>query len=148
MLFRDKGGVMKHHIIYILVVFLSLGTGLAAAQEPQTEKAALAAEQWLSSVDAGDYSKSWGEAADYLRAAVTEDEWVRSLNAVRTPLGKLVSRKVISSTYMTAMPGAPDGEYVVIQFETSFENKASAIETVTPMLEKTGGWRVSGYYIK
>jgi hypothetical protein len=43
---------------------------------------------------------------------------------------------------------APDGEYVVIQFEASFENKKSAIETVTPMLDKDGNWRVSGYYVK
>ncbi|MGB5422961.1 MAG: DUF4019 domain-containing protein [Desulfobacterales bacterium] len=28
------------------------------------------------------------------------------------------------------------------------ENKASAVETITPMLDKDGQWRVSGYYIK
>jgi hypothetical protein len=50
--------------------------------------------------------------------------------------------------YETSLPGAPDGEYVVIQFETSFENKKAAIETVTPMFEKNRGWRVSGYYIQ
>lgn len=36
---------------------------------------------------------------------------------------------------------------MVIQFETSFENKGSAVETVTSMLEKDGTWRVAGYYI-
>jgi hypothetical protein len=46
------------------------------------------------------------------------------------------------------LPGAPDGEYVVIQYETSFEKKAFAIETVTPSFEKDGIWRVSGYYIE
>ncbi|HWN92533.1 MAG TPA: DUF4019 domain-containing protein, partial [Verrucomicrobiae bacterium] len=46
------------------------------------------------------------------------------------------------------LPGAPDGEYVVIQYETAFENKASAVETITPMLDKDGSWRISGYYIK
>ncbi len=49
---------------------------------------------------------------------------------------------------MTSLPGAPDGEYVVISYETSFTNKKSAIETVTPMLDKDGKWRVSGYFIK
>ena len=49
---------------------------------------------------------------------------------------------------MTSMPGAPDGEYVVIQYSTNFQNKKSAIETVTPMKNKGGEWRVSGYYIK
>jgi hypothetical protein len=48
----------------------------------------------------------------------------------------------------TSLPGAPDGDYVVIRFATSFEKKKSAIETVTPMRERNGTWRVSGYYIK
>ena len=45
-------------------------------------------------------------------------------------------------------PGPPDGQYVVIRFQTTFEHKRSGVETVTPMLEQDGGWRVSGYYIK
>ncbi len=49
---------------------------------------------------------------------------------------------------MTSLPGAPDGEYVVIQYNTEFENKKVAIETITPMLDDDGKWRVSGYYIK
>jgi len=36
----------------------------------------------------------------------------------------------------------------VIQYETRFENKASAIETVTPMKQKDGSWKVSGYFIR
>ncbi len=46
------------------------------------------------------------------------------------------------------LPGAPDGEYVVIRYRTEFENKMKAVETVTPMLEADGAWRVSGYYIR
>jgi len=37
---------------------------------------------------------------------------------------------------------------VVIQFQTSYENKKSAVETVTPMVDPDGEWRVSGYYIR
>jgi hypothetical protein len=130
-------------------LYLSLGVGVAVAQGPEKEKAAVAAaEEWLSLVDSGNYSQSWREAAEYFRNAITEEEWVQSLKAVRNPLGKLISRKVKSKSYRTSLPGAPDGEYVVIQFETSFENKKSAVENVTPMFEKNGGWRVSGYYIK
>ena len=70
------------------------------------------------------------------------------MQAVRTPLGSLISRQVKTQTYKTELPGAPDGEYVVIQFDTSFENKRSAIETVTPMRDKDGAWRVSGYFIR
>ena len=70
------------------------------------------------------------------------------MEAVRKPLGQTVSRSLKSKQYQTVLPGAPDGEYVVIQFNTSFEHKRSAVETVTPMKDKDGKWRVSGYYIK
>ena len=58
------------------------------------------------------------------------------------------SRKLRSATFTKTLPGALDGQYVVIQYATSFEHRAAAIETVTPMLDKDGKWHVSGYYIK
>jgi hypothetical protein len=63
-------------------------------------------------------------------------------------MGDFISRSVKSAEYATSLPGAPDGEYVVIQFSAGFTNKKSAIETVTPMKDPDGKWRVSGYYIK
>jgi len=119
------------------------------AAETEKESAALkSAEKWLSLVDEERYKESWENAAEYFRKAVKRDQWEESLLAIRTPLGKTVSRKVKSTTYKTALPGAPDGEYVVIEFSTSFERKRTATETVTPMMDKDQEWRVSGYYIK
>jgi len=108
----------------------------------------MAAEKWLGIVDEGKYAESWNEAAELFKNAVKQGQWEQAIQAVRAPLGKLVSRKVKSTSYQTSLPGAPDGQYLVIVFETSFENKKSAIETVTPMMDKDGKWRVSGYYIK
>ena len=115
---------------------------------PTVRRAASAAEKWLNMVDNEQYAESWKEVAEYLRNTSNQQQWEQTLQAVRKPLGKLLSRKVKSSMYETSLPGAPDGEYVVIQFETSFENKKLAIETITPMLDKDGNWRVSGYYIR
>ena len=53
-----------------------------------------------------------------------------------------------SAETKTSLPGAPDGKYVIIQFDTSFEHKKSTVETVTPMQEADGSWKVSGYFIK
>ena len=140
---------MSRQIIYLLVLSLSLLGSLAEAQNNEKEKTAVAAaEQWLSLVDEGKYDQSWKEAAKYFKNAVSQDKWHQSLQAVRSPLGKLISRKMKTQVYKTSLPGAPDGEYVVIQFETSFKNKKAAVETVTPMMDEDGVWRVSGYYIK
>ncbi len=122
---------------------------LAPEKHNEAEKQAVAAARsWLALIDDGRYGESWDAAADYLKNAVTKDDFVRSLTAARTPLGKLKSREVKSTVYRTSLPGAPDGEYALIQFKTVFENKNSAVETVTPMLERDGKWKVSGYYIK
>ncbi|MBN1942453.1 MAG: DUF4019 domain-containing protein [Phycisphaerae bacterium] len=112
------------------------------------QAAVKATEQWLKLIDADKYGQSWTAAATAFRKAVAKDQWPRQVQAARKPLGNVQSRKVISSTYTTTLPGAPDGQYVVIQFQTAFENKADAVETVTPMKDKDGTWRVSGYYVK
>jgi len=128
---------------------LTTAAGVARAAEKGVEAAAeTAARTWLEGIDAGDYAASWDGAAPLFQGAVEREKWGETLRAVRQPLGAVQSRALRSATYTKTLPGAPDGEYVVLQFDTSFENKKSAIETVTPMLAPDGAWRVSGYYIR
>ena len=117
------------------------------ADKPE-DAAQAAADSWLKLVDTANYDASWEQAAEVFKGAVTKDQWTQTAAGVRTPLGKLISRKLKSREYTEQLPGAPDGKYVVIQFDTVFENKAEAIETVTPMLDPDGVWRVSGYFIR
>lgn len=141
---------MKKCIVLLCIVMFSLaGCTKKQPSNPQAEKAALeTAQNWLQLMDSEDYVGGWDQAAEFFRNAVTKEQWESSAKLFRTPLGKLVSRKVKSKQYTTTAPGAPDGEYVIIQFDTSFENKKTAIETITPMKDKDGKWRVSGYFIK
>jgi hypothetical protein len=53
-----------------------------------------------------------------------------------------------SAELFTEMPGAPDGEYITFRYATRFANKRTAVETVTPMRDIDGQWRVSGYFIR
>lgn len=116
--------------------------------EEKQAKASESADKWLNSIDRAQFSESWSEAATYFQNNVALEEWQRTIQGVRQPLGKVYSREVASMQYTTILPGSPDGEYVVIQYNTSFENKQSAVETVTPMLDRDGTWKVAGYYIK
>jgi len=131
----------------VSLVILMLAAYAASQAKPE-QLAQQSADAWLALVDSGKYADSWTEASQLFKAAVTQDKWQDALHATRDPLGKVVSRKLKSADYKTSLPGAPDGQYVVIQYDTSFEHKPSAVETVTPMLDKDGKWRVSGYYIK
>ena len=132
----------------ISLCMLNVCAPVLSAEEKAEKLAQEAAESWLALVDAGKYSQSWNDAASFFKERVTAEQWESAVKSVRRPLGKLESRILKSSKYTQTMPGAPDGEYVILQFETSYSNKKAAIETVTPMKDKDGQWRVSGYYIK
>jgi hypothetical protein len=132
-----------------LAAALALASVAAASVESDEHRQATeAAEAWLVLIDAGEFDDSWEAAADYFKSVVKKEQWREMMAAVRGPLGDVLSRELTSAEHRTTLPGAPDGEYVVIQFATSFEHKKSAVETVTPMRDRDGTWRVSGYFIR
>ena len=143
--------VIKVRIWIVSIVLIGVATlpsAMAADQSAATAAASSAAQSWLKLIDQGDYHASHEQASSLFKNAVSAEQWSQASGAVRKPLGALISRQQKNATYATSLPGAPDGQYVVIQYDTSFEHKQSAVETVTPMLDKDGQWRVSGYYIK
>lgn len=123
-------------------------TGTTPAQDEAVEEAKTAARAWLVLHDRHDFDASWKTAGEMLRAAVVQKEWTARWSVTLGPLGTVGSRGVKSAEYTTTMPGSPDGEYVVLKFDTEFENKQAAVETVILRKEPDGLWRVSGYYIR
>jgi hypothetical protein len=130
-----------------ILTLLCSTLGWAAPPAEKEKAATAAADKWLGLVDQGKYAESWKASSELFRAAVTSEKWDQALQGIRKPLGKVVSRKLKKAAYSDALPGAPKGEYVVIEFDTVFENRPASVESVTPMLDKDGTWRVSGYYI-
>lgn len=123
----------------------------SARRVTESERAQIAiaaAERWIALVDAGSFDESWKSAAEYFRGAVPRAQWAQALRAGRAPLGKAIYRRLRSAVYQTSMPGAPDGEYVTLQFDTRFERKEAAVETIIAMRDSDGAWRVSGYFVR
>jgi hypothetical protein len=140
---------MLRKVACLFVIAFIIGPAMLIAQNASKEKAAVAsAEKWLGLIDNGEYAASWKDAGTFFRNNVTEQKWEHAMQGMRKPLGSLVSRKLKTDAYKTSLPGAPDGEYVVMQFDTSFANKKSAVETVTMVLDKDGQWRAVGYFIR
>lgn len=140
---------MKKAFAAILITSLcsTLGFSAEISTKQKVNDAVGAAQSWLAVVDSGEYLKSWGETGNLFQSQLSDSQWTNALNNARKPLGKKISRKETSADYKTSLPGVPDGEYVVIVFQSNFENKKNAIETVTVVFEKNQ-WRVIGYFIK
>lgn len=142
---------MKKSIIMRLLLaalFLFPLCAAAADEDTKIKEAIVSAEEFLLLVDTSQYDRSWDAASSYFREQVDKNSWVKQISSLRPAFGKIINRDIRGAHFTTELPGAPDGEYVVIQYDTTFENKRKAIETVTPMLDKDGRWRVSGYYIQ
>ena len=129
-----------------IALTLLVATAFAADSQEQV-RAVKIAESWLQGIDQGRYADSWSGAAPQFQAAVTAQQWAAQLHIWREPMGKLLSRQLASAKYYTQLPGAPDGQYWIIQEQASFSNKQSAVETVT-LMRAGDEWRPAGYFIR
>ena len=142
--------IYLRQILWVFSVLMALThTSMAFADEAgRFKKAQTAAHTWLLGVDQGDYPKSWLEAAQPFKKAVTSAQWQTALTEARAPLGAVISRQPVLVQYKPPVPNAPTDEYVMIQYQTRFANRVTAIETVAPIRETDGLWRVSGYFVQ
>lgn len=133
----------------VMTAILFIGAiNAATADQAMVEQATKAAATWLKLVDAGNYAASYQQAASLFKDQVSEAKWSEKVGAARKPLGPMVSRGIKIAQYATTLPGAPDGQYVVIVYDTSFAHKKVAVETVTMMLDTDGKWYAAGYFIR
>ena len=136
----------RQHIASLLAL-AALPAILQAAPD-EISAARTAATSWIQKIDSANYSESWESAASVFKATVSLQNWEKAATSVRAPLGSVRKRSKMAATATRTIPGAPEGRYVILQYDTAFENKATAVETVTVAQDKNGSWRVAGYFIK
>ncbi len=143
---------MSMKTIRSFFIFLMIGSIVWTAQngfaEQDTKPARQAAASWLALVDAENYSEAWKGFSSFFQERMTLPKWEEQVKSARSIFGKFESRTLKSATPAKTLPGAPDGDYVVIQYDTTFEKKKEALETITLQLGKDGKWGVVGYFIK
>jgi hypothetical protein len=140
------------NLFFAVVGIITIGIiGCISQTKPElvTDKKAInSAQSWLELVDAEKYTDSWEETTEYFKSVVSKKKFEIDTRAVRSPLGKVISRKLMSANSRTSLPGAPTGKYEIIKYKTSFKNKKSAIETVILKQAKDNVWKVDGYFVK
>ena len=129
----------------LLVLGLQGPVQAQAMDAKDIERAQAAAHEWLQLSDSLQTDASWEAAASVFQRSISKSDWAKALQAARGPLGKLKSRSLKSATWAKSPPSATLGPFLVMQFESEFEHRAGALETITPMREADGRWKVSGY---
>ena len=99
-------------------------------------------ESWLALLDEGDYARSWETAAPALQRTTGPADWIARLEALRRPLGGIVSRRIQSMTETVA------GARYEARYESAFQSLGAAIETVTYARQHGGAWQPIGYEVR
>ncbi len=145
---HGKEEIMKRMLSIAMLALLMCTAVFAQDEAAKREAAQLSARSWLALVDRGEYGQSWQEAASFFKSKISKADWEKVIQQVHAPLGAAGRRTLLGALYQTELPNAPKGEYVLIQYKAEFASGGPFIETITPMLDKDGKWRVSGYFIK
>lgn len=137
----------------LLVLSLSLlaacGPSTTAENDDGVDPAALSeAERWLALVDANDYAGSWAATGDLFKGEVSEEEWRESMAVFREDMGAVRERTLQDQTLETIMPGAPEGEYLMLEYRSVFDQQARGAELVVLMRQDDDSWRVIGYFLQ
>ena len=130
--------------MFSFLLALALATG-SPPEDPQPDL--ISANTWVGLVDAKRWDDSWAAAGSLFKSRMPQANWASAIAPVREPLGAVSSRAVKTITKSKSLPGAPDGEYEVVQYQTTFANKAAATETVV-LAHEASGWKVDGYFIR
>lgn len=113
------------------------------------EKKAEEALVWLAGIDQGQYADSYETTSPYFKSIISKGKWTEVLAKTREPFGAFDRvRNLTELKEQKTLYDLPDGDYRVLRFETRFEKKHQAIETVTLQKDKDGEWRVIDYLIK
>jgi len=117
---------------------------LLRAQDDAPARAA--GEKWLALIDQAKYKDAWKQANQNYKSQTTAAEWEGQIRSMRGAAGTLKERKFTASRHSKTVPGAPDGDYTILEFSTAFEKKAKAMEILV-LSQERGAWAVAGYSV-
>lgn len=115
------------------------------AQDPadQTEEAREAADAWLALFDADDIEATYESAAEPFKSQVDLQDWEAQAAQVKETVGELDGRTYMETTYADELPQAPEGDYMIVQYDTQYAN-LDVTEYVILVLEEDT-WRMVGF---
>ena len=118
---------------------------LAYSQETKTHDDAIGfVQRWLSLIDENKYLETWGSLSGIFKKTTTKEQWLDDLDGFRKPLGKLLERKLL---YVTESSDERLGKYLIVQYQSLFENNKSKGEAISVIKDSENGWKILGYTI-
>lgn len=113
--------------------------------QQEFQQSAVAASAWLSLVDKENYAGSWDAGSLTFQLTIPKNEWIKTMNIARKPLGNVLSRDLIRQDPAFNPKNLPAGAYRVIYYKTSFSNRNEVHERLILQQQNNGQWKMLTY---
>lgn len=128
-----------------LLVWLA---GPAAAEAPPSDQLNHQAGRYLDLLDLDRYEEAWQKMSPLFQALSNHEQWLKRHKTIRSTYGVLTSRQFYRIDYRQSYSLSPDGQYVIIQYKSSYQNKAETNETVVFDCSTTPDCSIREYVIR
>ncbi|GAA4358609.1 hypothetical protein GCM10023165_53720 [Variovorax defluvii] len=144
---------MKRIFRFLSAALLLIGwLPFSFAQDADPSELMRGGLQAIQMIDQNKTGELWDGATAAARKRVARADFVNQVAKARAPLGASQQRTWVAINRQVVGEGDPDlaGQYVSIEYETRFANKANATvrELVTFQLGDDRVWRFSGYVLR
>lgn len=110
------------------------------------------ARVWLALIDNEKYPDGWQQASPLLQKKTSQQEWVKMVVELRKPRRTPNARYIATANSAKSLSGFPDGDYVILQFYTTFSEKELALEAITLVKSNDTNdseiWKVAEYSMR
>jgi len=107
----------------------------------QQESLKQLATSWLNLIDTEHFAESWQPLGKKLKAKYSESTWGSALHPLLSQTGKVKKRTFRSVSYSD-----PQGESVIVEFDSSFTN-ASVTKEIVTLAQEDGQWKIVSYSV-
>lgn len=132
--------------LLLLVIIFSLSSSISIANLFPSQ-AISKAEQFISLIDKQDYQAAYLSGSELLKLYFTENEWIIDRARSDKLLGHVLKRKLVTVKARDTYPGLPDGQYMVVYYESQTKLKAKAAEVLL-VARNFDRWEVCSYRLK
>lgn len=126
-----RENMFKDYRILSLLIILIVGIAIPVSAEPLSQaEAEDQARDFLLFLDQGQQDQAWFAMAPTFQALNDQAHWQSRQQVIRATYGSLAFRELRGVRYRQTLNLSPDGDYVLVQFQSSYQHKAETVETV------------------
>ena len=101
--------------------------------------------RWLNDVNHNQYENAYQLLSKEVKMQVEKEPWIALINELMLEFGDLESRTVTQRNFQSQMEGMEDGFYVVIEYDSQYENTKDHTEHLLLKQNDKAKWEIANY---